>query len=912
MLYGREAELGRVDELLARAGEGRGGALAVTGWAGIGKTTLLGAVADGANARVLATTGLEAESSLPYSALAELADGLLDGVRELPPPQAAALESALALGPPAPGDRFAVYTGFLGLLGAAAEERPLLVIVDDAHWLDRGSADCLAFAARRLADKPVAMLVAARSDEAHAFGGRGIDQLPLGGLDDAAARTLLSQRDGELRPAVAESLIEAAAGNPLALLELPGLLTDEQRAGSAPLEKPLPPGISLQRAFERRIGRLPEPEREALLTSATSFTPELAPIVAACDELGIEAGALERAEAAGIVVLSPERIEFDHPLLRGAVYQGAPAAERRRAHRALAAHTDEDARAWHLAAAALGEDAEAADALEAAGFRAAARGAHAAASEALERSARLTSDREARSRRIFATGLEAALGGAFDRGESLLELVTEIEDPVLRAHARRLQAMVTLNAGSRPALANHELLTEEAEAMASLDPTVAATLHSDAAVTAAVGGACALMLESAERGAELLPADADPTSRCQVLSMLGMGLAVHGRVAEAREALDEAGRLLPEVEPLSPAAQSISLGLGARLSTGQEDELRREATGLAAAAREAQTPGLLAYYGLLAADSAYRAGDPESADQDIAESVAIAEESGQGGPLSIGLVIAARAHAAAGRVEEARAEAARGIELAEPVGYGSTIVWAHAALGFCELGLDRVDEAIAELEETERLASAAGLAEPVSVPWEPDLVEAYCRAGRAADAKRVSAKLSERARVCDTPLALALAARSEGLVSESGFDETFERALALHAEATSPFERARTLLAYGSKLHRARRRVDARERLREAQDVFARLGAAPWEHRAEAELRAAGAIERNGATDPDALTAQELRVALAVARGATNREVAAELYLSPKTIEFHLGRVYRKLGIRSRTELAAMRYDISR
>ena len=910
MLYGREAELARIDATLAGARQGNGGAVAVTGWPGTGKTALLHeASVRGDGMRTLTTTGLESESTLPFSALAELTEHLLDGVAELPKPQAAAIEGALALGPPAPGDRFAAYAGFLGLISAAARDRPMLLVVDDAHWLDRSSAECLAYAARRLDRRPIAMLVAARTDEAHAFAVPGVDELQLAGLDRSSARSLLVSRDPELSPAVAEALLDAAAGNPLALIELPSLLSDEQRAGSAPLDRPLGPGITLQQAIEGHVGRLPEASREALLVAATAFTPALGPILAACESLDIDGDALERAEAEGIVALSPERIEFTHPLVRGAVYQGAPPASRRRAHRSLAEHTDEDARAWHLAAAAVGPDEEAAAALEGAGHRAAARGAHAAASEALERSAMLSAGGEARSRRIFTTGLEAALGGAFDRGAALLEIATEIEDPVMRASARRLLAMVTLNAGVRDALANHRLLTEEAERLHSVDATLAATLHSDAAVTAAVAGDCRLVLESAERAVETLPADADPVSRCQVLSMLGMGLSVRGRTAEAREALDEAGRLLPEVNPLLPAAQSISLGLGARLSTGQEATLRTEALRLTRAARDAQTPGLLPYYELLAADSAYRTGDWRAAEREIAESVAIAEESEQGGPLSIGLVIAARIHAARGHEATARSAVDRGMAVALPVGYGSTIVWGHATLGFLELGLDRVSEAIEQLEETERLAELAGLEEPVVVPWESDLVEAYSRAGRADDARRIHRRLAERARASGTPLAGAFSARAEGLVADGSIDEPFERALALHGEAASPFEHARTLLAYGSRLHRARRRVDARDRLRAALEIFTDLGAKPWIERTEAELRAAGGIDREPVADPDQLTAQEVRVALAVARGATNREVAAEFFLSPKTIEFHLSRVYRKLGIRSRTALAALVAD---
>jgi len=907
VLHGRESEIKRIEELIAAGAASEGGTLVIEGDAGAGKTALLEAVGrEATSMRHLKTSGLEAESSLPFSALAELAEWLLDGVSALPGPQAAAIEGALALGPPAPGDRFAVCAGFLTLLTNAADDRPLLVIVDDAHWLDPASAECLGYAARRLEGKPIAMLVAARAEEPHAFARSGVAHLPLPGLDRGAARSLLRDIAPAMPMDVSEQLLDAAAGNPLALIELPGLLSDDQRLGVVALDEPLAPGVSLQRVFERRIERLPSRTRDALLVAATAFTPSLEPILAACGALGIDAAALEPAEADAVVRLSPERIEFGHPLLRGAVYQGAPPPERRRVHRALSEHADEDSRAWHLAAATLDPDAEVADALEATAHRAAARGAHAASADALERAARLSEDREARSRRLLAAGLAAAMGGAYDRGVALLEPAAEIDDPVLRASVRHLLALVTLNGGVRSALDNHAMLTEEAERIRDIDPTEAAAMHADAGVTAAVLGNCRLVLDSAERAAAVLPDDAPATTRCQVLSILGMGLALRGRTAEGREALDEAGALLPEVDPLTPAAQSISLALGGRHCTGQERELRDEESSLAAAAREAGAIGLFPYYQLMVADSAYRMGDWHAAERDIAEAVEGAEESSQLGPLSIALVIAARLHAATGDEEAARAEVERAFEVAEPPAYGSPVGWGNATLGFLELALDRTAEAIVELEQAEQVLEIAGLEDPVAVPWAPDLVEAYSRAGRDDDARRVVSKLAAQAERSGTPLAVALASRCEGLVAEAGFEDAFERALDLHAEAGSPFEHARTLLAFGSRLHRARRRADARERLREALETFERLGATPWAERAQAELRAAGAVKRAPVGDPDELTAQEARVALAVARGATNREVAAELFLSPKTIEFHLGRVYRKLGIHSRTELAAL------
>ena len=906
MLHGRESEIRGLEARLTEAREGKGRAVLVLGEPGIGKTALLEAVtARAAGMRVLHTIGLEAESSLPFSAVAEVTEGLRGWLGDLPAPQAAAVEGALALGPPAPGDRFAVCAGFLGLLVAAAEERPLVVIVDDAQWLDPASAECLGFAARRLEGKSIAMLLAAR-EEPSAFSGGRIERLELSGLDRDAARALLADVDPALSADLADSLMEAGAGNPLALIELHGVLTEEQRRGTESVTEPLQPGVTLKGVFERRLSRLPGSTREALLVAAASFTPSLEPVLAACAAVGTDADALEPAEVEGIVRISAERIEFGHPLLRGAVYRGAHAPERRRAHRALSEHTDEDSRAWHLAAATLETDSSVADSLEAAAGRAKARGAHTAAADALERAARLSDDREERSRRLYAAGLAAAMGGGYDRGVALLEPAAEIEDPLLRASVRHLVALITLNGGVRSAYENHKMLTEEAERVRRLDPAAAAAMHADAGVTAAVLGNCTLVLESAQRAAALLPDDAPATTRCQVMSILGMGLALRGRTDEGRNALDDAGRLLSEVDPLTPAAQSISLALGGRLCTGQEAVLRDESSRLADAARGAGAIGIFPYYQLLVADSAYRTGDWDTAEEAIAEAVEGAEESSQLGPLSIALVIAARLHAARGDEQRARAELERAFEVATPPGYGSPLGWGTPVLGFLELSLDRVAEAITELEQGEQLLDVAGLEDPVVVPWAPDLVEAYSRAGRAEDARRVTSALARRSERSGTPLALALAARCEGIVAGDGFEEAFERSLELHEAAALPFERARTLLAFGSRLHRARRRGDARDRLRAALETFESLRAAPWAERARAELRAAGAVKREPFGDPDELTAQEVRVAAAVARGATNRQVAAELFLSPKTIEFHLGRVYRKLGIRSRTELAAL------
>jgi DNA-binding CsgD family transcriptional regulator len=910
VLVGRQPELERIDALLAQARSGHGSAVVVVGDPGIGKTALLAAARERADGmRVAAAAGVESEARLPFAALGEIAEPFLDELGELPDPQAAAIAGALALAPPSEesADRLAIAAGFLALLRTAAADGPVLTLVDDAHWLDAPSAECLGYAARRLADCAVLFLAAVREEEGQrAFTGRMIGELRLSGLDRDDALVLLRASTTELARPAAEAVIDVAVGNPLALLELPGLMSEDQRRGLAPLGPAPAPGGALGAAFERRVDVAGAEARAALLVAAASMDRELTPVVSACRQLGIDERGLERAESARLLELAADQFSFAHPLLRGVVYGGATPAERRRVHRALADHTPEDSRPWHLAAATIGPDEQVAEALEAVAHRATARGAHSTAADAFERAARATADPGTRSRHLLRAAGAAGLGAAYDRAASLLETVTAIDEPVLRARIRHLLGLVTLVGGTRDAIANNQMLTEEADRVRDLDASLAATLHADAGVMAVVGGDSRLALASAERAMAMLPEAAEPGTRCQVLSILGMGLGLCGRASEAREAFDRAGELLPNVHPLTPTAQSVSFALHARICTGQEEVLRREALSFGSTGRDAGTVGLLPHYLMVAADAAYRLGDWEGAARDADEAIETADDSGQRGPLSIALVVRARLHAAVGEEAAARSAAERGIAVAEPIGYSATAMWARAALGFLELGVDRPGDAIVELEESGRLARNGGLEDPIIVPWASDLVEAYARAGRHDDARRIASDLTQRAKASGVPLALALAERCEGLLAEDEFERRFERALELHEQAGAPFERGRTLLALGSRLHRARRRVAARDQLRAAREIFERLGAQPWVDRTRAELSAAGAIDRVPVADPDELTAQEVRVAEAVARGATNKQVAAELFLSPKTIEFHLGRVYRKLGIHSRTELATL------
>ena len=910
MLLGRRPELKRIKRLMNEARGGRGGALLLAGEPGIGKTSMLvEAEARAGDIRVVKATGIEAEANLPYALLGEVVAPLLDGLGELPEPQAEAIRAALALGPSprAPGDRFAICAAFVSLLASAGRQRPLLMIVDDAQWLDSPSAECLGYASRRLESTHVALLVAARPVGAGGavLGMSSLERLSLPGLDREDARTLLAASTPEAASNVVESLLETAGGNPLALRELPALLTEEQRLGLAPID-PVPVGdAALLDAFEARLVALGPEGRSAVVVASASVDRQLAPLIAACRELGLATSALEHAEAAGVLRMGEEHFSFSHPLVRAVAYERSEPRDRRRAHKALAAHCEPDARAWHLAAASVGPDAHAADLLEEAAGRAVARGAHSAAADALQRAAQLSEDSQVGARRLYGAALAAAIGGAYDRCAALLEPLSEIDDPLLRARARHGLAVVTMTGGTDLAPDAPALLSEEAERILPVRPETAAAMLADAALLAGTAGNLGLGVSAAERAAAVLPADASPMIRSQVHAMSGAAVALAGDAGLAREALDEAGRLLALVESLSPATQSVVLGLHARVCAGQEETLRAELARLIGMAREADTFGVLPFLLGVSADVAYRVGDWDAAARDSC-SVELAAEYGQGGILPFCLIVSGRLRAARGETSRARAEIERGTTLAQEVGSIMVVNWGRAALGFLELGVGATEEAVAELAQVEAFAEESGLADPTYLPWAPDLAEAYVRGGRIHDAERVSSTLGRTAERADAALSLALAARCRGLVERDDFETHFEQALAHHDRAEAPFETARTLLVYGSRLHRARRRVDGRRRLRAAQETFESLGALPWIERGAAELRAAGAIRREPIADPDELSPQEIRVAMAVAEGATNKEVAAKLFLSPKTIEFHLGRAYRKLGIHSRTELARL------
>lgn len=441
MLVGRDRELEALRGRVARASAGEGGALVVRGEAGIGKTALLDECARGATAcLVLRARALEDEGALPFAGLGDLVEPLLDRLPALPGPQADALAGALALRPASAGDRFAVAAAAVSLLREAARGRPVLAVCDDAHWLDAGSREALLFAARRLASARVLLVLAARPEED--FTPADLPVLELRPLARSDAAQLLAVED----PALAERILEAAAGNPLALLELPAALSPGQRDGLEPLDDPLPTGRTLARVYERRLRSLPESSRRALLLAAAgSGEPWAFPV-----------GELEPAEREGLVSIAPGGIEFRHPLLRSAVYHGAEPGERRAAHRLLAERATGAARARHLAAAATGPDERAAAALAEAGEDAFDRAGYAAAARAFETAAALTPDAERRARRLLAAADAAQVAGEAGRALELLDAALRLaRGPVLRADVQHLRGRVELHRDPRRA---HALL----------------------------------------------------------------------------------------------------------------------------------------------------------------------------------------------------------------------------------------------------------------------------------------------------------------------------------------------------------------------------------------------------------------------------------------------------------------------
>ncbi|WP_280298585.1 AAA family ATPase [Nocardia neocaledoniensis] len=1016
MLYGREAEQAVIDDLLDGARAGRSGALVLRGEAGIGKSALL----DYAAARGITAVrgaGIESEAELPFAALHLLLRPGMALVPRLPPRQREALESAFGLGASAPADRMLIGLAVLTLLAEETADGPLLVLIDDAHWLDRATAETLLFAARRLDAEGVVMLFAARSGPDD-FPAPGLPELALSGLPAEASAALLDAGTTALSPTARYRLLVEAGGNPLALLELPSVL------GAVDDLNPLPLTQRLQLAFYGRVARLPAATRTMLLVAAAAGTTDLAPILRAAARLGAALPDLQPAADAGLVRTDGQVVTWRHPLSRAAVYQGSALTDRLAAHRALAeAMTDPDTadlRAWHLASAATGSDEQAASALEHTADRARRRNGFHGAVAAYDRAAALSAGREARVRRLVAAAETATEAGLFEHAAHLAD----------RAAAQLGRTDRTPGTGGRT--------TTEPGQFDSAAPLAVGAAHTDPApgtggrATSETGRAvgdnrrtpkqdgpaaydsssiglpgCAPSEENAEStrttdstgsvgsGREANPGDAlslrleliraqvefasgapgsahrrlmaaaRASARQSPTSARARSQAAHGRSADPVDTdgpahsvggrvpaqivtravhtawylgpaeLDEVAELLAtsaldEGDPFTPIARYLTGSLtgrrtvelreaaaaarangadspadlvqlcGSGLVVGQDEQVGELADELIAESREQGRLALLAPLLFFRAEAELFGGRPGASRGAAEEGVRIATDIGQ--PQWISQLSAFLAYLAALRGDEAACREHVDRTTAEEFGgaRAAGAPWAHAALALLALGAGRLEQARAELEHMTVEPARHHVSGLRSLA---DQIEVAARLG--APAETAMAQLAEWSARAAQPWIAALVARGRALLAEGADAEPhFRDALV----GNRPFDEGRTRLLYGEWLRRDKRKADARTQLEQALALFERLGAAPWSARARTELAALGiGVDARPSAGPlSVLTPQEAQIVRLAAQGLSNREIAARLVLSHRTVGHHLYKAYPKLGVLSRGELSSL------
>jgi DNA-binding CsgD family transcriptional regulator len=895
MLVGRGVECGAIERLLLEARESRSGALVIRGEPGIGKSALLGyAVERAENLRVLKGVGIESESELPFAALHRILLPVLDEVDGIPEPQADALRGAFGLFPSQASDRFLIAVGVLSLLSESADEQPLLCVVDDAQWLDGASADALAFAARRLEAEGVVLLFAARDGEAPALD--GLPELRLAGLDGDAAGALLA---AELSPALRDRLVESTRGNPLALIELSAALTPDQLAGRELLPAPLPIGPALENAFLERARGLPQRSQTLLLLAAADDTGDLGTVLQAASELGVDDDALDPAEAAGLLRVDSGGLEFRHPLVRSAVYQGAPFNERRTAHlalaRALVHEQDADRRAWHRAAAVTAPNDEVADELERTSERARRRSGYAAAAAALERAAELTSNEAERAGRLVGAAHSAWSSGNPQRAALLLDQAARFaSDPRLLADIDHLRGSFARALGA--VAESCTILMAGSRLIAETDPAKAIEMLLDAAMAAEYAGDVPRLIEIGRRAQSF--SGVDGYSEFARVLVAGMGSMLEADTERGSELLRRAIELGAD-DP----ERLLYAGLAAEYLGDVTTEQALAARAVSHNRTHGRVGSLPVALEMLATAEAW-SGQYAAAAADATEGLRILRDTGQAASAPDFLAFLALHAAVQGREDECRTHAGEALESATALGLGLPAAEASHALALLDLGLGRPAQAFERLHVLAEAAPGAGHPRLAHLCI-ADLVEAAVLAGRADAAETALSSFEHWIAHSNAPPMLALLARCRGqLAAGDAAASHFAEALRLHAGQDRPFERARTELLYGEALRRARRRLEARAHLRAALETFERLGAVPWEERARRELRASGETARKrDPTTVDELTPQELQIARFVSEGATNRQIAAQLFLSPRTIDYHLRKIFRKLDISSRAEL---------
>jgi DNA-binding CsgD family transcriptional regulator len=909
VLRGRELERRTLAEVIGRARAGHGCVLLLRGEPGVGKSALLeDAVATAGDVTVLRTRGVESEAPLPFAALHRLLRPVLHHLDGLAAPQAEALRGAFGESIGGVGDRHLVFLATLNLLSEVASRRSVLAVVDDAHWLDDASAAALLFAARRLEGESVALLFAVRDDETGAFDPRELPVLTLAGVDADAAQALVADQLGDrlgatVAPAVRAELLEVTAGNPLGLLELTRALSAEQLSGEARLPDRLPLTERVERTFLDRYRRLPASAQTLLLVAAADDSGRASTIIRAAQGLGAGPDALDLAEESGLITEDDGVLILRHPLVRSAIYGSATSPRRRRAHRALAdalaATPHDDRRTWHLAASVTGPDEEVVTALDDAAERARRRGGHEAAAAAWTRAAELTIDPQARAHRLCAAASSTLAAGRPVETEQLVRAaLVDVTDPLLRADLLQLQGQVEWN--TRSLDDGYRIVCRAAETAAPHDPARARILAMLAAALASFGARSA----DAPSPATIVAAPAPSASaedEVAALLLEGFTAVVDLDWAAAATAFRRAWAipLAPTAPPLLHSNLAIAtMHLGDDVRAIELHDLQLQQARDAAAVNmieHALTRGVVFRIATGAWDDAASAAQEALL---LDRNLGLDELTAF--PLAELAVISALRgdHHAPARLEELQST------LKEHAPHGAVNGLVAGLAHWAAARQPDLPPATA-LHHLERidLAVVRGLAAL-------DRIEVAAAAGRRDLAEQWLGELRAFAEGTGMPWAWAAVHHCRAVLGGPAAEDDFRRALEWHASSSRAPARARTQLALGEYLRRQRRRTAARQPLREALDTFEALGARAWADRARHELRASGETARRGndlvVTE---LTPSEAQIATLVRQGLSNKEVAARLFVSPRTVDFHLRNVYTKLGITSRTELAAKALD---
>jgi len=867
--------------------------VAFVGDPGIGKTALLDAAARAAvGFTVLRASGALSESDFPYAGLLALLRPLAPQLTALPPAQCDALEAVLRADV-GQVEGFVVGAGTLAVAAAAAELQPLLVLVDDVQWLDEPTRDVLGFVVRRLAADNVAVVLAARPDGLGDLGRVVELVVEIAPLDDLSAAAVLAEVLVEIDPAAREVVLAAAHGNPLALLELPRRLTDGQRRGLEPLPPTLVAGGLVEQAFAASASALPERVRLALATASLLDEGAIGELVAATAELGVSIADLEPAEAQGLVTLASGRVAFRHPLVRAAVLQAIGDAGRRSVHRALAAVLPPgERRALHRAEAAVGPDEGAGREL----IDAATTVPPITAAALLARAAELRVADADRALTLSAASSAALAAGRLDQADSLAHRAATLDPPpAVRGAALVVRGRIAWVA--RSAREACELLLDGAELLESSDRPAAASAIRDAFLASLPGGAPAVTVRLGERFLGVVDRTTAPARASATLAE-GICLIQSGKGKEGETVL----RGLLDGEAIAATTAREAYLIAALWLADHRRALNESELAIAEARASGHVVGLPRLL-LFAGFSQARLGRFSAAYAGVSEAVDMAEELGQAAIWCDCANTLAGLEARLGLHGRCREHAEQAIERSTSLGLDWYASHATINLALSELAQGRAARVVELLEPLHAHSRAAGIVDPGEYGYH-ELIEAYILLGRLEEATGCLAELER--------LLLSVPRRSEQLhaVRCAALLADGEKAQSLFVEALAldtgemPFEVAYTHLLFGEWLRRTGERRRARGQLTAALDIFERLGSEWWAERCRRELAASGArLRRLDPATRDELTPQELQVALQVARGLSNREIAQTLFLSPKTVEFHLTRIYRKLDLHARTEL---------